>query len=224
MSRSDEISARLEQVKLELDRSEFGKSAHLIVVTKTFPVSDVEILYQLGQREFGENRDEEGAVKSKATPGDAIWHFQGGIQSNKLRSIVQWADYIHSLDEVRHAIKISALAIEMGKQQSCFIQINLDGPDTRNEKRSGIAPGELSTFVSDISELPGIKVVGVMGVAPLNGDPAPAFALLQECSTLLKSLIPGATFISAGMSGDYQVALKHGATHIRLGSSILGTR
>lgn len=224
MSRQQEIAARLTQVRLELNSSEFSKTVHLIVVTKTFPTSDVEILYQLGQREFGENRDEEGAAKAKTIPGDAIWHFQGGIQSNKLRSIVQWADFIHSLDDVRHAHKISTFAAELGKQQNCFIQINLDGPDARNEKRSGIKPTELSDFVSEISKLDGIKVVGVMGVAPLDQDPAPAFALLQECSRALRSKISDATLISAGMSGDYQVALRYGATHIRLGSSILGTR
>jgi len=204
-------------------RAEIPQHVTLIVVTKTFPASDVEILYGLGERNFGENRDSEGAEKSALLPDDAQWHFQGGIQSNKLRSIVTWSDYIHSLDEVSHAEKISTLALEMNKKQNCFIQINLDS-DQRNETRSGIERSELTRFVDQISQFSGINIVGVMGVGPLNSDPRPAFVELQSASHELQKVVPGATFISGGMSGDFHIALEYGATHVRIGSSILGSR
>lgn len=204
-------------------RAEIPQHVTLIVVTKTFPASDVEILYGLGERNFGENRDSEGAEKSALLPDDAQWHFQGGIQSNKLRSIVTWSDYIHSLDEVSHAEKISTLALEMNKKQNCFIQINLDS-DQRNETRSGIERSELTRFVDQISPFSGINIVGVMGVGPLNSDPRPAFVELQSASHELQKVVPGATFISGGMSGDFHIALEYGATHVRIGSSILGSR
>jgi pyridoxal phosphate enzyme (YggS family) len=204
-------------------RSEIPHHVTLIVVTKTFPVSDAEILYGLGERNFGENRDSEGAEKSARLPDDAQWHFQGGIQSNKLRSIVTWSDYIHSLDEVSHGEKISTVAQELNKKQNCFIQINLDS-DQRSETRSGIERSELKRFVDEISLFSGINIVGVMGVGPLHGDPRPAFAELQSASHELQKMVPGATFISGGMSGDFDIALEYGATHVRIGSSILGSR
>jgi len=218
IERKKEIADALASV-----RAEIPHHVTLIVVTKTFPASDVEILYGLGERNFGENRDSEGAEKSALLPDDAQWHFQGGIQSNKLRSIVTWSDYIHSLDEVRHAEKISTLALEMNKKQNCFIQINLDS-DQKNETRSGIERSRLTRFVDDISLFSGINIVGVMGVGPLNSDPRPAFAELQSASHELQKAAPGATFISGGMSGDFHIALEYGATHVRIGSSILGSR
>ncbi len=218
IERKKEIADALTSV-----RAEIPQHLTLIVVTKTFPASDVEILYGLGERNFGENRDSEGAEKSALLPDDAQWHFQGGIQSNKLRSIVTWSDYIHSLDEVSHAEKISTLALEMNKKQNCFIQINLDS-DQRNDTRSGIERSELTRFVDHISQFSGINIVGVMGVGPLNSDPRPAFVELQSASHELEKVVPGATFISGGMSGDFHIALEYGATHVRIGSSILGSR
>lgn len=217
MTRRDEIAAALAKVK-----SEIPEHATLIVVTKTFPASDAMILYELGERNFGENRASEGAEKSAALPQDAIWHFQGAIQSNKIRSIVSWADYIHSLDDLDHAKKIAAAARELGKVQRVFIQINLDSKQSEN--RSGIPAAMLARFVTETRSLSDIEVVGVMGIAPLGEDPAPAFARLAEISTVLRKSLPGASAISAGMSGDFQIALGFGATHLRIGSSILGSR
>ena len=218
--------ARLTQIATALTdvRSRIPSHVTLIVVTKTFPASDVEILYQLGERNFGENRDSEGSEKSLQLPEDSIWHFQGALQSNKLRSIVQWSDYIHSLDDVSHATKISNLSKEANKKQNCFIQINLDASRDEQSQRSGITIDELSRFAESAAEMTGITVVGVMGVGPLNADPRPAFAELKRASQILQKTIPAATFISGGMSGDFEIALEYGATHVRVGSSILGSR
>ena len=216
MTRREEIERALKAV-----RDKIPDDRTLIVVTKTFPISDLEILYSLGEREFGENRDQEGAEKAAALPEDVIWHYQGEIQSQKIRSIVAWSDFIHSLDELRHAKKMDTVAAEIGKIQNVFLQINLD-PEPGN--RGGINPIEIDETVGEILAMRNLRLVGVMGIAPLNGDPARAFARLQALSEQVSHLAPQATAISAGMSNDFEIALRFGATHLRVGSSILGSR
>ena len=222
------MSARQIEIKRALDdvRAELRPGVELIVVTKNFPISDLEILYSLGERQYGENRENELSPKAEALPKDIDWHFQGTIQSNKLRAIVSVASYIHSLDELRHASKISELALEMGKKQSCFIQVNLDPEEFAKQEsnRSGIRAEEFKAFSESLLKLAGEEIVGVMGVAPLNEDPRPGFETLRNLSQELLKVAPNAGFISSGMSGDYQIAMEYGATHIRLGSSILGPR
>jgi pyridoxal phosphate enzyme (YggS family) len=222
------MSARQIQIESALNkvRAELKPGVELIAVTKNFPISDLEILYSLGERQFGENRENELSLKAEALPEDINWHFQGTLQSNKLRAIVSVARYIHSLDELRHASKISELALEMGKKQSCFIQVNLDPEEIANQEsnRSGIKPAKFLAFAESLLELSGVEIVGVMGVAPLNKDPRPGFETLRNLKEELLKMAPGAGFISSGMSGDYQIAMEYGATHIRLGSSILGQR
>ena len=222
------MSARQIEIKRALDdvRAELRPGVELIVVTKNFPISDLEILYALGERQFGENRENELSPKAEALPKDIDWHFQGTIQSNKLRAIVSVASYIHSLDELRHASKISELALELGKKQSCFIQVNLDPEELAKQEsnRSGIRAEEFKAFSESLLKLAGVEIVGVMGVAPLNEDPRPGFETLRNLSQELLKVAPNAGFISSGMSGDYRIAMEYGATHIRLGSSILGPR
>ncbi|MFY8002836.1 MAG: YggS family pyridoxal phosphate-dependent enzyme [Candidatus Nanopelagicaceae bacterium] len=222
------MSARQIEIKRALDdvRAELKPGVELIVVTKNFPISDLEILYSLGERQFGENRENELSPKAEALPKDIDWHFQGTIQSNKLRAIVSVASYIHSLDELRHASKISELALEMGKKQSCFIQVNLDSEELAKQEsnRSGIRAEQFKAFSESLLKLAGVEIVGVMGVAPLNEDPRPGFETLRNLSQELLKVAPNAGFISSGMSGDYRIAMEYGATHIRLGSSILGPR
>lgn len=188
----------------------------LIVVTKTFPTSDIEALYQLGIRNFGENRDQEGSVKAPVLPDDCIWHFQGQIQSNKLKSIANWADVVHSIDDLSHASKLSSLV----DQKDIFIQVSLD--DQPN--RGGVDPENLEEFVSGILAFKNLNLRGAMAVAPLGQEPGTAFARLKELSNQLQKFHPKADEISAGMSNDFESAIAHGATHIRIGSQILGVR
>jgi len=216
MSRRSEIEAALSEV-----RAKIPSDRTLIVVTKTFPISDIEILYSLGERNFGENRDSEGAQKASELPDDVIWHYQGEIQSQKIRSILQWSHYIHSLDELRHAKKIDNVAQELGKRAKIFLQINLD---PQPGLRGGINPIDLDRCVDELLGFRNLDLVGVMGIAPIEGDPARAFARLQALSEQVAHRAPNATAISAGMSHDYEIALRFGATHLRVGSSILGSR
>jgi len=224
MSRVDEISANLEKVKEQIklaaaSANRLSDDITLVVVTKTFPVSDIEILYSLGIRDFGENRDQEASAKVGLLPKDVRWHFQGQIQSNKLKSITSWASFIHSVDQLRYAQMISDYSA--GNEKPIFMQVSLDKPP---QSRSGVNPSELLELAGGISALPGIRLQGLMAVAPINSPAEQAFAELEDIRSDFLSTFPDAKSLSIGMSGDYQIAIKYGATHIRIGSSILGIR
>jgi pyridoxal phosphate enzyme (YggS family) len=212
MSRKAELIANLELVK-----SEIPDGVTLIVVTKTYPVSDVEILYEAGVRDFGENRDQEGAQKAPQLPSDANWHFQGQIQSNKLSSIASWADYIHSLDKLDHAKKLNKF---LTAPKPVFIQVSLDG----QVHRGGIAADQIPNLLDEIEKLKMISPIGLMAVAPLDEDADSAYAKLAQIKADIAREFSYIKYLSAGMSGDYKLAISHGATHVRIGSSILGSR
>jgi len=214
MNRKEEISHNLEQV-----RSNIAKAADhevtLIAVTKTFPLSDVQILHELGVTNFGENRDAEGAEKSAIVSG--TWHFQGQIQSNKLKSITSWANVIHSLDDPRHFEIIEKVAPH---RLQIFLQVSLDGAD----HRGGAGLEQLYDLAALVEKSPNHTLAGLMSVPPLGVDPHQAFAQLSVIHSDFMEQFPDAKSLSAGMSGDYEIAVSHGATHVRVGSSILGSR
>jgi len=191
----------------------------LIVVTKTFPITDLQFLYELGVRDFGENRDQEASQKVSELPSDINWHFQGQIQSNKLKSITSWASYIHSVDQLKYAKMISEFAGDQNK--SIFLQLSLDAIP---ESRGGVDPSKLHELASELSHFSNLNLMGLMAVAPLDESTDQAFARLSKYHQLFVEHFPEAKFLSAGMSGDYESAILHGATHIRIGSSILGNR
>jgi pyridoxal phosphate enzyme (YggS family) len=223
-SRKDEIVSNLALVKEKIKVSALAShrdinEIELIVVTKTFPASDVAILHELGIRDFGENRDSEGASKSVEVAGN--WHFQGQIQSNKLKSITTWARYIHSLDSQEHLEKIATLCKERIEEPlGIFIQVSLDGV----VGRGGVLPNQLNELGDLVISKAGVRLMGLMAVAPLGGAPDKAFTELAAIHKAFYTRFPTATALSAGMSGDYESAISHGATHIRVGSSILGSR
>jgi len=214
MNRMEELSHNLEIV-----RSKIAKVANhevsLIAVTKTFPASDVQVLYELGVRDFGENRDAEGAEKAAIVSG--TWHFQGQIQSNKLKSVTSWASVIHSLDDPRHFEIIEKVAPH---PLQIFLQVSLDGA----HHRGGAGLEELYSLASLVENSPTHTLAGLMSVPPVEMDPNQGFAQLAVIHTEFMKLFPGARYLSAGMSGDYETAISHGATHVRIGSSILGSR
>jgi pyridoxal phosphate enzyme (YggS family) len=224
MNRTSEITANLNDVKAKIASAALkaGRDTDeitLIVVTKTFPVSDLEILYSLGVREFGENRDQEAAEKVAQLPSDINWNFQGGIQSNKLKSITTWAGCIHSVDKLKYAQIISEQ--NTGKPKEIFIQVSLDQPP---ESRGGVDPEKLIDLASELTKLPGISLKGLMAVAPLDLPEEQAFLKLKEIQANFVAVFKDAKYLSAGMSGDYEMAISYGATHLRIGSSILGNR
>ena len=220
MTRRTEIAERLLDVQERIAVA--AKKAQrepadltLIAVTKTFPISDIEILSQLGVQEFGENRDGDASPKAAAVPGR--WHFQGQIQSNKLKSICSWAHVIHSLDELRHFQVIEKFATH---PLEIFLQVNLDGL----AERGGAAIESLYPLASIIQAHPVHRLAGLMAVAPLGIDPEIAFGNLHEIQRAFLRDFPSAKSLSAGMSQDFEIAISHGATHLRIGSQIMGSR
>lgn len=211
MTRLEEITKNLHDVQSRISTP----GVTLIAVTKTYPASDVQILKDLGINNFGENRTEEGAEKSAAV--DGIWHFQGGIQSRKLKEIAQWADVIHSLDQLSHAQKLERL---LTKPIDIFLQLSLDG----DPSRGGVQEENLSTLAQQISEMSRLNLQGLMCVLPLGVEAHDGFRKVSEIHTKFQSEFPHAKYLSAGMSGDFEIAIEYGATHIRVGSQILGPR
>lgn len=224
LSRGAEIAQSLNDVRTRVAQAatqagRLPESVTLIAVTKTYPASDVQILFDLGVRDFGENRSAEGAEKSAAVTGH--WHFQGQIQSNKIGAIAKWANTIHSLDQLSHVAKFDrAVGEESGKRMQIFIQLSLDGDATR----SGVGQDELLTLGHAVMEAKNLELMGLMVVPPVQADPERAFAEVAKHSQRCKREFPTATSLSAGMSGDYEIAIAYGATHIRVGSQILGPR
>ena len=220
MTRRAEISENLVDVqeRIQVAAKKAGRNfedINLIVVTKGFPVSDVEILKELGINDFGENRDSDAAAKAALIAG--TWHFQGQIQSNKLKSICSWAKVIHSLDDSRHfdIIKNSAPhALEI------FLQVNLDG----SENRGGASVQTLYQLAAEVQEDPVHRLAGIMAVAPLTMETEKAFDQLRAIHTAFSLDFPKATMLSAGMSSDFELAIAYGATHLRIGSQIMGSR
>lgn len=210
LDRKSELAQNLAAVSATIPND-----VHLIVVTKTFPVSDAQILHELGVSEFGENRDQEGKEKAPLVSGK--WHFQGQLQSNKLKSICSWADVIQTIDTTRYVELVSKAA---QKDIEVFIQVSLDG----QTHRGGALPSDLNEIADSVLATKNLKLQGLMAVAPLGEDPNQAFQRLSKIHSDFKERYPSAPYLSAGMSGDYLSAISHGATHVRVGSSILGSR
>lgn len=227
--RKSQIIENLNLVKERISTAAIGANRdpndiNLIAVTKNFPIPDLLTLYEAGVRDFGENRDQEAREKVSQLPTDINWHFQGQIQSNKLKSITHWATYIHSVDQFKYAKMISDFT--EGDNRSIFIQISLDEITSNQDSqiRGGVNPANLLQLADQISQLPKVNLLGVMAVAPLNGSASEAFSQLSDFSSILVKTHPQARALSIGMSGDFEEAIRHGATHLRIGSSILGNR
>ena len=218
-TRREELATNLSEVQKAVE----SYAPTLIVVTKTYPISDVEILSQLGVENFGENRSDEGFAKSQSLEAQSIkttWHYQGEIQSKKIKEILSWADWIHSLDDLGHAEKINRVLQESGSRIKAFLQLSLDG----DSSRGGLVESEIFAAASAIDQYLAIDLAGLMCVPPVELEPASAYSQIAAIHRRFTSEFPDSPNLSAGMSGDYMIALDHGATHIRVGSKILGER
>jgi pyridoxal phosphate enzyme (YggS family) len=198
----------------------------LTVVTKFFPASDVRLLTELGVRDVGENRHQEAQAKAADCADlDVTWHFIGNLQSNKAAAVAGYADVVESVDRPKLLKGLSKGAHERGTVVDCLVQVNLDpeGPDAAGG-RGGAVAGDVVRLAEQTAVAEGLRLRGVMAVAPLGQDPAPAFDKLADLAEQVRSVDPAATWISAGMSGDLEAAIKAGATHVRIGSAVLGRR
>jgi PLP dependent protein len=191
-----------------------------IVVTKFHPASLVRELFALGVRDIGENRHQEAAAKAAEVADlDIAWHFVGQLQSNKARAVRRYASAVHSVD--RESLVDALAARDPGDGViDCFVELNLtDDPD-----RGGVAPGDAERLAERVVSTPGLRLRGVMAVAPLEGEPRAAFARVRAASDRIRAIVPEATAISAGMSDDFADAIAEGATHLRIGTAITGKR
>jgi hypothetical protein len=193
----------------------------LIAVTKTYPADDVRLLHELGVRHFGENRDQEAAPKAAASAGlDITWHFVGQLQTRKAGSVAGYADVVHSVDRARLAGHLGTAARAVGREIGCLVQVSIDG----DPARGGVPPAGVAQVAEAIEAEPGLVLGGVMTVAPLGMDPIAAFEALRQCSDAVRAIRPDARIVSAGMSGDLENAVACGATHLRIGTALLGAR
>ncbi|MEU0893931.1 YggS family pyridoxal phosphate-dependent enzyme [Streptomyces massasporeus] len=201
----------------------------LIVVTKTYPASDVRILAELGVRHVAENRDQDAAPKAEACSDLPLtWHFVGQLQTNKVRSVVGYADFVQSVDRSKLVTALSKEAVRAGRDLGCLLQVALDAGESGRGERGGVGPGGIEELAGLVAGAPGLRLDGLMTVAPLTGEYAgrelAAFERLMDLSTDLRSSHPAATMVSAGMSTDLEQAVTAGATHVRVGSAVLGVR
>jgi PLP dependent protein len=226
VQRRAELAARLAEVtdRIGAACAAAGRDPEevtLIAVTKTRPATDVRLLNALGVTDFGENRDQEAAPKAAACADLPItWHFVGQLQTNKAPSVVRYADVVHSVDRPRLVLALGAAARAADRVLTCLVQVSLDGDPARGGARADQVPAVAEAVEAER----GLLLGGVMAVAPLGMPPAAAFAALRECSAAVRSVRPDAAIISAGMSDDMEPAIEAGATHLRIGTALLGAR
>lgn len=201
----------------------------LIVVTKTYPASDVRILSELGVRHVAENRDQDAAPKAaECADLPLTWHFVGQLQTNKVRSVVGYADVVQSVDRPKLVTALSKDAVRAERELGCLIQVALDAEENGRGERGGVGPGGIEELADLVAGAPGLRIDGLMTVAPLTGPYAgrqqAAFERLMEFATLMRAAHPAANMVSAGMSADLEQAVAAGATHVRVGTAVLGVR
>ncbi|WP_433255619.1 YggS family pyridoxal phosphate-dependent enzyme [Streptosporangium sp. CA-135522] len=225
-TRRDEIAAGLAQVEANIAEAcrvagRAREELTLIAVSKTYPASDVRLLAELGVTDMGENRDQEASSKARECAGlDLTWHFVGQLQTNKVRSVIEYADVVHSVDRPRLVSALSQEAVRAGREVTCLVQVALDD----DPGRGGTRPADVAALADALAGAPGVRLGGVMAVAPLGEEPARAFARLREIAQVVRDAHPEAGVISAGMSGDMSEAIANGATHLRVGTALLGRR
>ncbi len=226
--RRQEIAAGLGAVRERIAAACAGAGresddVRLIVVTKFFPASDVRLLADLGVTDVAENRHQEAETKVAACADLALtWHFIGGLQSNKAAAVARYADVVHSVDRPKLVGPLDRGAHDRSRELDVLIQVSLDPPGS--DQRSGVDPGELGPLAERVSQANLLRLRGLMAVAPLGEDPAAAFARLAEVRERFLESHPEASWLSAGMSLDLESAIFAGATHVRVGSAVLGSR
>ena len=230
MNRRAEIAAGLAAVDERVERAcaAAGRSRSgvtVVVVTKTFPVGDIRLLADLGVRDIGENRDQEAASKAAECADLGLtWHFVGQLQTNKARSVARYASVVHSVDRPRLVDALSTAATTGGREVGCLVQVSLDDERPARPGRGGAAVDEVTDLANQIAGRPGLRLLGVMAIAPVGAAPAHGFDHLARVASAVRARHPRADWISAGMSEDLEAAIAAGATHLRVGSAILGRR
>lgn len=227
-TRREELRAHLAAVRERIARAAEAagrdpSDVALVVVTKFFPASDVRLLVDLGVSDVGENRHQEAEAKAAACADLSLrWHFIGGLQSNKAAAVARYADVVESVDRASLVGRLDRGAAETAREVDVLIQVSLDPPG--RDHRAGVVPDDLEALAARVEAAPHLSLRGLMAVAPLGEDPAEAFGRLAAIRSGFLDQHPSATRLSAGMSGDLEAAIAAGATHVRVGSAVLGSR
>jgi pyridoxal phosphate enzyme (YggS family) len=214
---------RLAEIRDRIAAAETGAgraagSVTLIAVSKTFEAPEIEPVITAGQRVFGENRVQEAKGKwpaLRSAEAGIELHLIGPLQSNKAGEAVALFDAIHTIDRDKIAVAISAEMTKQGRRPLLFVQVNTGA----EPQKAGVLPGETEDFVARCREVHGLAIGGLMCIPPVDEAPAPHFALLSKLARRL-----GLERLSMGMSGDFEAAIAFGATHVRVGSAIFGSR
>jgi PLP dependent protein len=228
VTRREQIAAGLDHVRGRIAEAcaaagRRPEEVTLVVVTKTFPASDIRQLADRGVTDIGENKHQEAQAKHTECADLALrWHFVGGLQSNKAAAVAAYADLVHSVDRPKLVTALDKGAGSAGRRVGCLVQVSLDAGEATG--RSGVDPQQASDLADRIAEADRLDLLGVMGVAPLEGAPEKAFEKLAEVAEEVRGRHPAASVVSAGMSGDLEAAIACGATHVRVGSAVLGER
>ncbi|MGZ8749311.1 MAG: YggS family pyridoxal phosphate-dependent enzyme [Pseudonocardia sp.] len=234
--RRAELEGRLAAVRVRIAAACAAAGRHpdqveLMAVTKTVAAADVAVLLDLGLTLFGENRAQEAGAKvvevAALRPGARPrWHFIGGLQRNKARAVVAWADRVESVDSVRLADALdraAARACDDGRRTAplpVLLQYSVDG----DLERGGVARDGLLALADHVAGCAALRLEGLMAVAPLDADPETAFADIADAAARLRSAHPAASALSAGMSGDLEVAIRHASGVVRVGTALVGYR
>jgi len=238
MNRRDELATNLTEVRARIATAATvagrdPKDVTLIVVTKTWPLADIEYLTELGVADIGENRVQEAtekclALAEKDSRPSMRLHFVGQLQRNKVNRLVKYVDCVHSVDRAELVTALDHAGQQQARQLSAFVQVDLsDDPTHRRPSqlgRGGVAATEVLALCEAVQECESVDLLGLMAVAPLDTSPEVAFKRLANLQQTVKRNFPTATKMSAGMSGDFEPAIAAGATHVRVGSAVLGVR
>jgi PLP dependent protein len=224
-----EISENLTQIRDRMNAAclKAGRDpalVQLVVVSKTFPASDVQAAIDAGQKVFGESRLQEAAPKIESLSSSLEWHFIGRVQSNKVRKILSLFDYVHAVDSSKLAIYMDGVAEDLGIRPKIFLQVNQSG----EASKGGFTACEIRDEISEIVGLKHLEVVGLMTIPPAVEEPEDARHWFMEMRLLRDEIMQNndikIPLLSMGMSGDFEVAIEEGATHVRVGSAIFGRR
>jgi PLP dependent protein len=229
-ARRDELARNLDEVRRRIaaacrDADRAPEEVTLTVVTKFFPGSDVRLLAALGVRHVGENRHQEAEAKAaECADLDLTWHFIGGLQSNKAAAVTGYASVVESVDRAKLLGGLSRGGHEHDRLVDVLVQVSLDEDASARAGRAGALPADVPALAEQVVQTGGVRLRGVMAVAPLGRDPLVAFEKLADVAAQVRLVEPTATWVSAGMSNDLEAAVRSGATHVRIGSAVLGSR
>jgi PLP dependent protein len=205
-------------------------SVALLAVSKTFPADDVRALAALGQQDFGENRAQDLIGKAReladlAPAGVPLrWHFIGQLQRNKAAAVARLGAVVHSVDRRPLFDVLDRAGRELDRPVDVLLQVDLGGPEGEEAARGGADPADVPALADAVAAAPGLRLRGLMAVAPRGVEPGPAFARLAELAARIRADHPGAVELSAGMSADLEAAVAAGATVVRVGTALFGHR